>query len=157
MKVKTHHRVASAFWLMIGGYIAVHACQLGLGGFRRPGPGLVFFISALLFIGLTAIDLAGTFVGESKRNKENEKHPLWVGVRWQKVLVVLVGVSAYICVFNVAGFILSTFLLMVFLFRAVEATKWWVAIASSLITIIFSYLIFEIWLQVPFPKGLLGI
>lgn len=75
MKVKTHHRAASVFWLMIGGYIAVHAYQLGLGGFRRPGPGLVFFISALLFIALTAIDLAGTFVGESERGKGNEEPP----------------------------------------------------------------------------------
>jgi hypothetical protein len=78
-------------------------------------------------------------------------------VRWQKVLIVLGGLSLYIYFFNVLGFIVSTFLLMMFLFKAVEPTKWWVAIASSIITIIFSYLVFEIWLQVPFPRGVLGI
>ena len=157
MKVKTHHRAASIFWLMIGAYIAIHAYQLGLGGFRRPGPGLVFFLSAVLFIALTAIDFVGTFIGESKKDKESADRPLWVEVRWQKVLLVLVGLLVYTYVFNVAGFMLATFLLMVFLFKAVDPTKWWVAIAGSVITIIFSYLVFEIWLQVPFPKGVFGI
>jgi hypothetical protein len=142
---------------MIGAYVAVHACQLGLGSFRRPGPGLVFFLSALLFMALTAIDLVGTFFGESGKDKGSEEGPLWVEVRWQKVLIVLGGLSLYIYFFNVLGFIVSTFLLMMFLFKAVEPTKWWVAIASSIITIIFSYLVFEIWLQVPFPRGVLGI
>ncbi len=157
MKGNTHDRAASVFWLMIGSYVAVHTYKLGLGSFRRPGPGLVFFLSSLLFIALGAIDLAGTFVRESRKDKEKEKKPLWREVRWQKVLVVLVGLSVYVYIFNFVGFILSTFLLLVFLFKAVEPTKWWVAIVSSVITIIFSYLIFEIWLQVPFPKGVLGI
>jgi hypothetical protein len=152
--MKMHYRVGSIFWLMIGGYVASYAYQLGLGHFRQPGPGFIFFLAALLLIILGAIDLAGTFVGKPKTDKE--ERPIWVGLQWQRVLLVLGGLLAYVYFFNVAGFLLSTFLLMVFLFKGVEPTKWWIAIVSSLITILISYGIFEVWLSVPFPKGFLG-
>jgi hypothetical protein len=150
------HRVSSIFWLLIGVYIAFHAYQLGLGRFRTPGPGLIFFLAALFLIILSAIDLAKNFIGKSQKGKDTKDHPAWVELRWQKVLLVLGGLSAYVYFFNIAGFIFSTFLLMIFLFKGVEPTKWWVAIVSSLITTFFSYCIFEIWLEVPVRKGFLG-
>lgn len=152
----THRRVGSIFWLVIGFYVAIHSYQLGLGRFRHPGAGLVFFLAALVLIVLSAIDFVGSFIGRPKKDEDSKERPIWVGVRWQKVLLVLVGLSAYVYFFNILGFFLSTFFLMVFLFRGVEPTKWWVAIVSSLITVLFSYLIFKIWLVVPFPIGFLG-
>jgi cytochrome c oxidase subunit IV len=151
-----HYRVSSIFWLIIGVYIAVHAYQLGLGRFRQPGPGLIFFLAAVFLVILSTIDLANNIIGESQNCKDTKDHPVWVELRWHKVLLVLGGLSAYVYFFNIAGFIFSTFLLMIFLFKGVEPTKWWVAIVSSLITTFLSYYIFEIWLEVPFRKGFLG-
>jgi heme A synthase len=152
----THHRVGSIFWLVIGIYVAISAYRLGLGNFRQPGPGFIFSLMALLLIILSVIDLGTTFIGKSKGEKEKPEAPLWKGVRWQKVLIVLVGISIYNYLFNFLGFLLSTFLLMIFLFKAVEPTRWWVSILASLITILLSYGIFNLWLKVPFPIGVLG-
>ena len=149
-----HQRIGSIFWIIIGVYVAIHAYSIGLGSLQHPGPGFIFFLAALPLIFLGVIDLSGTFIGRSKRDKEEE--PIWLGVRWQKVLLVLVVLSAYVYLLSVLGFILSTFLLMVFLFKAVEPTRWWIAIVSSLITVLFSYGIFGIWLKVPFPHGFFG-
>jgi hypothetical protein len=154
--MRTHHRVGSFFWLAIGIYAAISAYRLGLGNFRQPGPGFIFFLMALLLIILSAIDLGTTFIGKSKGEKEKSDGPLWMGVRWQKVLLVLIGISIYIYIFNFLGFLLSTFLLMIFLFKAVEPTRWWVSILASTITILLSYGIFNLWLKVPFPTGVLG-
>jgi len=151
-----HHRVGSIFWLAIGAYTAISAYRLGLGSFRQPGPGFIFFLTALFLIILTAIDLGRTFIEKPKAHKDKKDEPIWLGVRWQKVLFVLVGLSIYIYVFNFLGFLLSTFLLMIFLFKAVEPTKWWISILTSLITILISYGIFQLWLKVPFPQGILG-
>jgi len=154
--VKVHHRVGSIFWLIFGIYTAISAYQLGLGSFRQPGPGFIFFLASLLLIILSAIDLGGTFIGKLKTDKDKKDEPLWLGVRWQKVLLVLIGMLIYIFIFNFLGFLFSTFLLMVFLFKAVEPTRWWISILSSLITILITYSIFNLWLKVPFPTGVLG-
>lgn len=151
-----HNQVGSIFWLVIAGYVTIHACQLGLGSFRQPGPGLIFFLSGLLLVVLSVIDLAVIFIEKPQKDKDSKERAIWAGLRWQKVLLVIGGLSAYVFLFDILGFIPSTFLLMVFLFKAVESIKWWTAILSSLITIVFSYLIFKIWLDVQLPTGFLG-
>lgn len=148
------NRVGSIFWFLIGLYTAMGAIRLGIGSMRQPGPGFIFLLAALLLMILSIIDLGRTFIGVSKMSQAKE--PLWAGVRWQKILLVLVGILIYIFVFKFLGFFLSTFLLMIFLFKAVETTKWWKAILGSLITILIAHGIFKLWLKVPFPSGLLG-
>jgi hypothetical protein len=156
IKVRIHYFVGIIFWLMIGIYTAIHAYQLGLGHFGNPGPGFIFFFAALLLIILSAIDLALTFIKQSRIDKGKNEYPIWSVLRWQKVLLVLGGLSAYTYFLNIAGFFLSTFLLMVLLFKGVETTKWWIAIISSIITVLVSYAVFKIWMNVPFPTGFLG-
>lgn len=156
MGAKTDYRLGSLFWLVIGTYIAIHAYILGLGRVNQPGPGLIFFLAALVLIVLSAVDLAGTFVGRFQKDADIQKSPLWAGLRWRKIILVLSGLWAYALFFDLLGFILSTFLLMVFLYKAVEPTKWWIAIGGGLVTVILSYFIFSVWLQVPFPRGGLG-
>ena len=145
----------SIFWFMIGIYVAIHSYLLGLGSFNHPGPGLIFFLSALLLIILSAIDVAGFFFIRPRTGKETDERVAWSGVRWQKVLLVFGALSTYLYLFNVAGFLMSTLLLMVFLFR-IERASWWFSIAGGSIILLISYGIFEVWLGVPFPVGFMG-
>jgi hypothetical protein len=154
--LKIHHRAGGIFWIAIGVYISISAYRLGLGDFHQPGPGFIFFLAALILTILGAIDFISSFIGRPKTEKGKTEKPIWAGVRWQKVLLVLVGLSLYTYLFNVLGFLTSTFLLMIFLFKGVEPTKWWISIVGSLITILISYGIFQLWLKVPFPQGFLG-
>jgi hypothetical protein len=153
--MKTHHRVGSIFWLIIGLYILITSYRLGIGRFQQPGPGFIFFLSGLLLTTLSAIDVGRTLTQKAKTDDE-KKIPLWRGVRWQKVLLVFVGMSVYVYGFDFLGSLLSIFLLMFFLFKAVEPTPWWTATISSLITTLACYLLFQVWLKVPFPTGILG-
>lgn len=154
--MKIHYRVGSIFWITIGVYTTIHAYLLGLGSMRHPGRGFVFFLAALILVILGAIDLAGTFIRKPKTAKDEYEGPIWQGVQWQRVLLVLGGLSAYTYLLNLGGFLLSNFLLMVFLFKGVEPTRWWIAIASSLITVLLSFAVFKVWLGVEFPTGFLG-
>ena len=156
MSTKTHDRGACIFWIVVGIYTAVYGYRLGLGRLQHPGPGFIFFGSAVCLTILGIISLAGTFFGKAGKEKVGDRESMWQGVRWGKVLSVLAGVSICAYLFNIIGFLLSTVLLMVFLYKAVEPTKWWVAIVSSLITVFLSYILFVKWLEVPFPKGLIG-
>ncbi len=149
-----HQRMGSIFWLIIGIYVAVASYRLGLGRLYKPGPGFMFFLSSLFLVILSTIDLVGNF-RRPQIEKERKVESIWRGLRWHKVLVVLGSLVAYVYFLNALGFFLSTFFLMVFLYKAVDPTKWWVAVASSLITTLIAYAIFKVWLQVPFPAGIL--
>lgn len=143
------------FWLLFGCFTAVGAVRLGIGNVSQPGPGFIFFFAAALLIVLAFFDLAAGLLKRSGARALEQA--LWSGVRWQKVLLVLFGISVYICVFKPLGFFVSTFLLMIFLFKAVEPTQWWIAVPGGLVTILIVYAIFKTWLGVPFPEGLLGL
>ena len=151
-----NNRIGSIFWLAVGLFAAIHSYQLGFGSFRNPGSGFIFFLSALVMLVLSAIDLAGTFIKKQKADGERVEPSLWKEVRWEKVLLVLCGLSAYTLLLNLAGFWISTFLLMIFLFKGVEPTRWPIAVASSLITVSLTYVVFKVFLLVEFPQGFLG-
>jgi len=152
--MKIHHRLGSVFWLLVAVYVAVSAYQLGLGDLHKPGPGSVFFLAALLLAIFGVIDLVATFVRESKEDTENR--PIWSSLQWKKILLFIVFIFTYIYFLNLLGFLVSTFLLMTVLFKIAESMKWWIAIFASLITTFISYIIFKVWLMVPFPSGFLG-
>ena len=150
-----HQRMGSIFWLIIGIYITIAAYRLGLGHLYKPGPGFIFFLAGLFLTFLSILDLLVNFVRKPEMDKNKEGVSIWRGFRWHKVLLVLGGLVVYVYLFNILGFFLCTFLLMFFLFKAVEPTKWWVAIASSLMTTLIAYALFKVWLKVPFPMGFL--
>ena len=148
------NRVGSIFWFLIGLCTAIEAIRLGIGSLRQPGPGFIFLLAALLLMVLSIVDLGRTFTGRGKNSPARE--PLWSNVRWQKVLLVFLGISLYVGIFRFLGFFASTFLLMIFLFKAVEPTRWWTAVLGSLVTILIAHGIFSLWLKVPFPPGIVG-
>jgi hypothetical protein len=156
--IKAHEGLAAAFWLLVGGFVAIHAYRLGLGHLYAPGPGFIFFLAAGLLIVLSGFHLVQTFRTKAIRDENKDEAPsVWSGIRWKKIILVLIGVSVYVYVFDLTGFAFSTFLLMVFLFKAVEPTRWWIAICSSIVTTLAAYAIFKLWLGVPFPTGILGL
>ena len=152
--MKAHHHLGSVLAILIGVYVAVTAYKLGLGSLHKPGAGFIFFWAAVLLIVLAGIDLGISIRGKARESSEEK--PLWKGFRWHKVIWVLAGLSAYTYFFNALGFLLSTFLVMLFLFKIVEPFKWVNAILGSLLTIAIVYAVFGVWLKVPFPSGFLG-
>ena len=64
---------------------------------------------------------------------------------------------AYALVLDILGFLISTFLLLSFLFRfGMEPQKWFWAIGGSVIASLSCYVVFELWLRTQLPKGILG-
>ncbi len=147
-------RIGSFFWLGIGVFTTIGAIRLGVGEVRQPGPGFIFLLAALLLAILSIADLMIPWIGKAKEGGDGG--PTWVNVRWPKVLLVLAGMCIYQLLFKPLGFFVATLLLMIFLFKAVEPTKWWAALLGSLATILSAFGIFKLWLKVPFPSGIFG-
>ena len=154
MGININRYIGSVIWLLIGIFIAVRSYLLGLGRLQQPGPGFIIFLFALLLIILSLIDLAWSFF--STPAPEEDTQPMWGSVRWQKVLLVLVALFVYAYFLKITGFLLTTYCLMLFLFKIIEFTRWWIAVISSLITIVVSYTLFKWLLDIQFPTGILG-
>jgi putative tricarboxylic transport membrane protein len=130
------------------------AINLGLGNLRNPGPG--FFPVALgSILGLFAL-----FLMTATLLKKETKEPfagLWHGLKWQKTLMVLASLAVYTFLIEPLGYLLSTLLLMVYLFKGIEPQKWWVALVGAILASSVTYLLFKVFLQVQLPRGIFGL
>jgi putative tricarboxylic transport membrane protein len=149
-----HHYIGDILMILVGFYVAAGAIRLGVGSVNKPGAGFIFLWLAVILAGLAVIDLVNNILENNR--KSAARKPLWRGFRWGKVILVLAGVGVYAIVLDILGFILSTFLVLLFLFKVVEPFKWRDAIIGSVLTIAVVYAVFGIWLKVPFPSGILG-
>ena len=131
-----------------GGY------DLELGTLHDPGSGFMFFWVGILMIGLSAsiflraIQMKADAGGVSILGND---------IRGQKILAVLAALFLYAYTFTSLGFILTTGLFLLFLFKAIEPQKWSWAVLGALISTLAAYGVFQLWLGSQLPRGLLGI
>jgi len=62
----------------------------------------------------------------------------------------------YAIFLEILGFLMVTFLLLIFLFRGIEPQRWLVSVGGSALASLICYAIFELWLKTQLPKGILG-
>ena len=85
----------------------------------------------------------------------NERVP--DAIRWGKIALILLSLVVYGLVLRTAGFVLSTFLLVVFFLRILERKRWHVALLWGVGMAAGTYAVFELWLQARSARGPLGI
>ena len=140
--------MAMGIGISYGGY------DLHLGNLRDPGPGFMFFWVGVIMIGLSLIVLIKAV---REKGQRGELKVLWTQIRWKKVLLVLAALSVYAYVLTPLGFIPTTILLLIFLFKAVEPQKWSYAILGAVVCTLAAYGLFGFWLGCQLPQGLLGL
>ena len=73
-------------------------------------------------------------------------------------MVMTVGaLLAYAVLMNYLGFMISTFIFLAFLLRAIEPQRWSVALLGSLAASVAFYCLFEMGLKAQLPRGLIRI
>jgi len=145
-------RFSGLFWIILSLVIAIQSYRLGVGSVGNPGPGFIFFYTAL-FIGLMAALL---LVGSLTKKKEEAGASVFENVHWVKVLLPFAYILLYALALEKAGFMISTFLLIFLLLKTIEAKRWFVATFVGIAASLGTYAIFELWLHVRLPKGILG-
>ncbi len=90
----------------------------------------------------------------------SNKTVMKAGLKWNwrkslTPLLTLMTLLAYILLLEPLGFVLTTFVCLLLLFKLSEPRKWLMPMVLSGVTAVLSYLIFSVWLQSSFPKGLL--
>ena len=139
--------------LGLAGFTLLEGGKLPFGTFRSPQTAFFPRILSLLLLICCLILLA-----QAVRGKESRQPPSEVAIEgWKRIGATLLTMVGFALLLETLGFLLSTFLLMVLLLRAIEALRWHVVIGIALSTAIFCYLLFAKLLNVPLPAGILGI
>jgi len=144
---------SSLFWLVVGIGITLRSLRYGFGNFHEPGPGFITFFSGAILTFLSLTLFIFSFVNQEKRI---ELRSLWAGLEIGKVLYVIFLLVAYTLALKSIGFLISTFILLFFLFQIKVTYRMRTILILSFLVTAGSYVIFEIWLKAQLPKGILG-
>jgi hypothetical protein len=144
---------SSLVWLWVGIAIACSSLKYGFGSLHEPGIGFITFFAGA-FLAFLALLL---FVTSRREQKMPGRFwDLWTGLDVKKLIYVLVLLALYTFLLRPAGFLVSTFILLSLLFRVKGAHKLATAALLSILVTGVSYYVFEVWLQVQLPKGIVG-
>ena len=139
--------------LALAGYIFLAASALPFGTLRVPQTAFFPKTLALLLAVLALVLLAQTLIGnETLRHSEKIDT-----AGWFRIGATLVTMAGFALALEPLGYLVTTFLLMVLLLRAIETQSWRKVIAVALATSLISYAIFAWLLGVPLPAGVLGL
>jgi len=152
--VKSRDIISSLFWMAMGIGVCYGGVDLELGTVHDPGSGFMFFWVGMIMIGLSLSILIRAM---KKTAVAGELKVLWAEIRWKKIVSVLVVLFLYAYAFTFLGFILTTILLLIFLFKSVEPQRWSWAILGAIISTLAAYGVFRLWLGSQLPRGFLGI
>jgi len=148
-------RIASLLGISLGVLLVISSLKLDLGQFNNPGPGFMPFVSGIL---LTALCFAyGVRSIWIKDDDYEKKESPWPRENWEKLIGVLVALFLFTFLLTTLGYLLSIFLLMIFLFWVGEPGKWIIIGIKAALTVLATYIVFGKWLMIQFPKGFLGV
>jgi putative tricarboxylic transport membrane protein len=141
---------------LFGGITVLLSLRMPIGTFRAAGTGMF-----PLILGILLMILSGAFIlkiffqgreGQVKKEAsiESSESPIQ--------LILFLGTMALATLFfNRLGYPLTSFLLLVALLRILGVKRWGLNILISVVTAVGSYFLFVKWLNIPMPKGWIGI
>ncbi len=139
---------------LFGGVTTLFSLKMPIGTFRVAGSGMFPLCLGILLMMLSALYLLSLYFKE----KPSEKNPASELSEPNKQTILFLGTMVLTTLFlNGLGYPLSSFLLLLFLFRILGLKRWAHNALLSFITAVASYLLFVQWLKIPLPKGWIGL
>jgi putative tricarboxylic transport membrane protein len=139
-----------------GAVTTILSLKMDIGTFRNAGTGMFpLFLGVLLMI-LSSLFLSRIFFQNKKAPVKGE--PIVKIPGSTKQMIFFLGTMALATLFfNKLGYPLISFLLMLGLLRSLGIKRWALNILISFVTAVGSYFLFVQWLNIPMPKGWIGI
>jgi putative tricarboxylic transport membrane protein len=129
--------------------VAAEAGRLGFGTFSRPGPGFLPFLAGICLAVLAGIGL----IQAAFKQRDAGGGSGFRGTDMLRIGMVSAVLFVYVFLWDSLGFLSSTFLMLLFLFRCVEPLRWRTVFVASSITLAFTYFLFSVLLGARLPSG----
>jgi putative tricarboxylic transport membrane protein len=141
-------------WMVVGVVICILSWRIDLGSFREPGAGFVAFISGVSLVVIGAImSLSKGFSRPGSKTPPASQPPL--KLRKARLAYTLALLVAYSLVLNALGYIVTSIVVLFGLFYDRGTNRFLPSALGSVLTVVLTYLIFDTWLQVQLPRGIL--
>ena len=140
---------ASLFLLLFSVFICVESFRMDVGTLGRPGPGLFPFGAGLV---LGILSISALFVSTVREQTAGQTGRTGK----YKILLVLCALIAYGTALEWAGFLVTTFGLLIFLLKVIVPQSWTRVLCSAFLSTLASYVIFDVWLKAQLPRGFIG-
>jgi putative tricarboxylic transport membrane protein len=137
------------FLLVLGIIITITSWGYGFGSLRRPGPGLY-----PVFIGVVISIFALSILISELRSKTTKHLHDKEGAT--TLILMTVTFCLWIAAMPLLGYVVVTLLATYAFCKIMKLEGWWKPLAVSGGTTLFIYLMFDYWLYVDFPRGILG-
>lgn len=151
--MKNSDRIPALFFILLSLFICQQSIVIGLGTLHHPGPGLLVFgagagigVLAFWFLIRSLVlrkQIRGEVVGDERT------------LRKGKLSLICLSLFGYAFALNWLGFLLSTFVFILFVLLIIESKRGWRILVKGVLITIGNYLIFVEWLGVNLPKGFL--
>ena len=144
--------------MVFGGLFVIGAWQQGLVKKGVPGPGFLPFICGIALIGISLMVLIVALGKDKNKNREEAGLEKFFPEKesGRRVAFALTAPILYAIFLPYLGFLLTTFVFMLFMLRLMEPQKWYKVFLVSFFTALLAYLLFGA-LEVQLPRGILGI
>lgn len=149
---------SAAALALLAVFALTQSLRLDVGSVTRPGPG---FFPLVLSVVLLAVSVGLVAAAWRRRSRPDapaggEVPPGEESPRHGALVATVAGLAVYIAIFERAGFVVATTALLAFLFAVVARYRWPLSLAAALAITLLARLVFDTWLQVRLPPGLLG-
>ena len=146
-------RAGGVFWLIFGLAVVYGSYKLELGTFQAPGSGFLGFLAGSFVSLLALVVLLQTFFDKDKKGSLSS---LWKDSKWRRPATVALLILVYILALERLGFVLTSLLFMLTMFKWVEKLTWPKAVMVTLAVVVCSYLLFHTLLKTSLPQGAWG-
>ena len=155
--MKKKDSIMAVFWILLGLTISIWSSRFPFGGLAHPGPAYFPLGTGLAITAFGVIMFFQARRGE-KGNPSLSPEPL-VSHRAAVVRVVLClcGMVLSAVLFETLGFVLTMFLMILFMMRTIAPQKWKTSLFYSLMSALGSFFIFKVLLKTQLPSGILGL
>ncbi len=154
--MKKRDAVMAVLFVLLGLTITLWSATFPFGNWEDPGPGFVPFALGLVVILLGGI-LFFQAITRKERGSQSPSQPLIPKrAAFIRVASTLGGMLLSAAVFLHLGFILTTFFLILFMMRSIQPLKWRVTLFYGLISAFGSFVLFQLLLKTPLPRGPFG-
>ena len=143
-------------WMGLGIVLAIGSYELKLGSMHTPGPGLMPFLLGIA-LSLCSLPVLVRSLQMIMRRSQQRSESIWAGINFRKLIVVVASLIGYAVVLEGFGYVVTAFLLLVILFKTVDSQRWTTVLVLSVLTVISTYFLFVVVLNVQLPPGFLRI
>jgi putative tricarboxylic transport membrane protein len=135
--------------LALGLLILIVSMKDGLGSFRRPGPGMY-----PLFVAIAILVFGGIVLVKTIRSGSGPA--LFGEGSFATFFLMVATFCLWILIMPLLGYVIVTFLATYAFSKVMKLEGWVKPLILSATTALFIYLLFDYWLYIDLPRGILG-